>query len=128
MSIASAVRSAYASGFALTRRAVLAMIKRRASAAGLPASTWLPHVSGDGDHGVPVERGDARARATDRRPLVAEDDEAVRPDGGHDLARRDRTHRDLGETRRAGPVKAGGLAVFEHVAAELAPAAAGSER
>ena len=30
-----------------------------------------------------------------------EDDEAVRPDGGDDLARRDRTHRDLGETRRA---------------------------
>ena len=55
----------------------------------------LPHVSGDGHHGVPVERRDARARATDRRPLVAEDDEAVRPDGGHDHARRDRTHRDL---------------------------------
>ena len=55
----------------------------------------LPHVSGDGDHGVPVERGDARARAADRRARVAEDDEAVRPDGGHDLARRDRAHRDL---------------------------------
>ena len=39
MSIVSAVRSAYASGFALTRRAVLAMIKRRPAAAGLPAST-----------------------------------------------------------------------------------------
>ena len=55
----------------------------------------LPHVSGDGHHGVPVERGDARARAADCRPRVAEDDEALRPDGGHDHARRDRTHRDL---------------------------------
>ena len=60
----------------------------------------------------------------DRRPRVAEDDEAVRPDGGQDHARRDRTHRDLGETRRAGPVpRQGGLAVIEHDAAELAPAA-----
>ena len=57
----------------------------------------LPHVSRDGHHGVPVERGNARARAADRRPRVAEDDEAVRPDGGRDHARRDRTHRDLGE-------------------------------
>ena len=27
----------------------------------------LPHVPGDGDHGVLIERGNARARATDRR-------------------------------------------------------------
>ena len=39
----------------------------------------LPHVPGDGDHGVSVERGDARARAADRRARVAEDDEALRP-------------------------------------------------
>ena len=55
----------------------------------------LPHVSGDGDHGVSVERGDARARAADRRARVAEDDEALRPDGRCDQCRRDRTHRDL---------------------------------
>ena len=55
----------------------------------------LTHVQGDGPHGVSVERGYARARATDCRPRVAEDDEAVRPDGGHGHARRDRTHRDL---------------------------------
>ena len=61
----------------------------------------LPHVSGDGHHGVPVERRDARARATDRRARVAEDDEALRPAGGHDHARRDRTHRDLEETGRS---------------------------
>ena len=56
--------------------------------------------TGDGDHGVSVERPDARASPADRRAGVAEDDEALRPDGGHDLARRNRTHRDLGETRR----------------------------
>ena len=44
---------------------------------------------GDGDHGVLVERRDARARAADRRARVAEDDEALRPDGGHDHRRRD---------------------------------------
>ena len=57
------------SGRALTRRVVLAMIKRRAAAAGLPPSTVLPHVPRDGDHGVPLERRDARARPTDRRAL-----------------------------------------------------------
>ena len=46
---------------------------------------------------------DARARATDCRPRVAEDDEAVRPDGGHGHARRDRTHRDLTGRGRARP-------------------------
>ena len=55
----------------------------------------LPHVPGDGDHGVSVERGDARTRAADRRARVAEDDEALRPDGRHDHRRRDRAHRDL---------------------------------
>ena len=33
------------------------MIKRRAAAAGLPALDLLPHVPGDGDHGVLIERG-----------------------------------------------------------------------
>ena len=67
----------------LHEKVVLAMIKRRASAAGLPASTCCHTFQGDGHHGVSVERGDARARATDCRPRVAQDDEAVRPDGGH---------------------------------------------
>ena len=62
----------------------------------------LPHVSGDGDNGVSVERGDARARAADRRSRLAEDDEAVRPDGGHDHRRRDRAHRDLEREPAAG--------------------------
>ena len=75
---------------------------------GSAALDLLPHVPGDGDHGVSVERGDTRARAADRRARVAEDDEALRPDSGHDHRRRDRTHRDLGpEPRRhlagAGP-------------------------
>ena len=49
----------------------------------------LPHVPRDG-HGVPVERGDARARAAARGARVTEDDEALRPDGGHGDGRRDR--------------------------------------
>ena len=42
-----------------------------------------PYVSGDGDHGVSVERGDARACPADLGARVAQDDEALRPDGGH---------------------------------------------
>ena len=96
-------RSGRLSGRSLTRRVVLSMIKRRASAAGSAVVDVLPHVPGDGHHGVSVERGDARARPTDCRACVAEDDEAVRPDGGHGHARRDRTHRDLTERERARP-------------------------
>ena len=66
-----------------------------------PALDLLPHVPGDGDHGVSVERGDARTRAADRRARLPEDDEALRPDGGHDHRRRDRAHRDLGGGRPA---------------------------
>ena len=65
-------------GRALTRRVVLAMIKRRAAAAaGLAAVNVLSHVPGDGNHGVPVERRDPRPRAADRGARVAEDDEAL---------------------------------------------------
>ena len=85
------------SGRPLTRRAVLAMIKRRAAAAGLPATTCCHTFRATGITAYLSNGGNARARAADRRPLVAEDDEAVRPDGGHDHPRRDRTHRDLGE-------------------------------
>ena len=67
---------------------------------GSAALDLLPHVSGDGDHGVSVERGDARTRAADRRARLPEDDEALRPDGGHDHRRRDRAHRDLGGSRK----------------------------
>ena len=62
---------------------------------GSPALDLLPHVPGDGDHSVSVEWGDARTRAADRRARLPEDDEALRPDGGHDHRRRDRAHRDL---------------------------------
>ena len=72
-------RAGRLSGRPLGRRAVLAMIKRRAVAAGAFGDDVLPHVSGDRHHGVPVERGDARARAADRGARVAEDDEALRP-------------------------------------------------
>ena len=62
---------------------------------GSPAIDLLPHVPGDGDHGVSVEWRHARTRAADRRARLPEDDEALRPDGGHDHRRRDRAHRDL---------------------------------
>ena len=68
---------------------------------GSAALDLLPHVPGDGDHGVSVEWGDARTRAADRRARLPEDDEALRPDGGHDHRRRDRAHRDLGGGRMA---------------------------
>ena len=68
---------------------------------GSAALDLLPHVSGDWDHGVSVERGDARTRAADRRARLPEDDEALRSDGGHDHRRRDRAHRDLGGGRPA---------------------------
>ena len=88
-------RSGRLSGRPLGRRAVLAMIQAAGVGRGVAGVDVLPHVSGDGHHGVPVERRDARARPADRRACVAEDDEALRPDGGHDHARRDRAHRDL---------------------------------
>ena len=44
---------------------------------GSPALDLLPHVPGDGDHGVSVELGDARTRAADRRARLPEDDEAL---------------------------------------------------
>ena len=88
-------RAGRLSGRPLSRRVVLAMIQAAGGGGGAAGVDVLPHVSGDGHHGVPVERGDARARPADRRARLAEDHEAVRPDGGHDIARRDRTHRDL---------------------------------
>ena len=64
-------------GRALSRRLVLAGDDQAArSGGGSAALDLLPHVPGDGDHGVSVERGDARARAADRRARIAED-----PDG-----------------------------------------------
>ena len=86
-------------GRTFSRRLVLAMIKRRA-AADLPPSTCCHTFRATG-HGVSVEWGDARTRAADRRARLPEDDEALRPDGGHDHRRRDRAHRDLGGGRPA---------------------------
>ena len=68
-------------GRPLTRRVVLAMIKRRAAAAELPPSTCCHTFRATGDHGVSVERRDPGARSADRRARVAEDDEALRLDG-----------------------------------------------
>ena len=91
-------------GRALTRRVVLAMIKRRAAsaAAGLPSSTCCHTFRATGDHhGVSVERGDPRARPADRGARVAQDDEALRSDGGQGDGGRDRTHRDPSRLDRA---------------------------
>ena len=71
--------------------------------AGLPPSTCCHTFPGDRDHGVPVERGDARARAADRGARIAEDDEALRPNGGHGDGGRDRAYRRPGHRRRAAP-------------------------
>ena len=83
------------SGRPLALRAVLAMIKFEGGGRRAAGVDLLPHVSGDGHHGVSGERGNARTRAADCRPCVPEEDEALRPDGGHDQRRLDRTHRDL---------------------------------
>ena len=87
-------------GRALSRRLVLAMIKRRALAADLPPSTCCHTFRATGITAYLSNGGNARARAADRRARVAEDDEALRPDGGHDHRRRDRAHRDLGPEPR----------------------------
>ena len=63
--------------------------------ADLPPSTCCHTFRAAGITAYLGERENARARAVDCRPGVAQDDEALRPDGGHDLRRRDRTHRDL---------------------------------
>ena len=56
-------------GRAIERRVVLAMVKRRAAAAGAAVLDVLPHVPGDGDHGVPCRTGEpwsthSRSRGT----------------------------------------------------------------
>ena len=82
-------------GRALQRRVVLAMIKRRPAAAGRPPSTCCNTFRATGITAYSVERRDPRARAADRGARVPEDNEALRPDHGHDHRRRDRADRDL---------------------------------
>ena len=84
-------------GRALARRVVLAMIKRRAAAAGLPPSTCCHTFRATGGSRPICRTGDPRARAADRGTRVAEDDEALRPHGGQGDNRRDRAYRDLSE-------------------------------
>ena len=89
-------------GRALSRRLVLAMIKRRAAAADLPPSTCC-HTSRATGITAYLSNGGTleHAQQIDRRARPPEDDEALRPDGGHDHRRRDRAHRDLGGGRTA---------------------------
>ena len=96
---------------------------------GAAALDVLPHVPGDGDHGVPVERGDAGARAADRGARVSEDDEALRPDGGHGDGRRDRAHHDLNVDVPRGTTSPGarlGASREVHWAGRRPPCAPGS--
>ena len=79
----------------LTRRVVLAMIKQRAAAGGLPASTCCHTFRATGITAYLSNGGDAGARPADRWTRVAQDDEALRPDGGRGDGQRDRAHRDL---------------------------------
>ena len=107
-------RAGRLSGRPLGRRVVLAMIKRRASAAGLPASTCCHTFRATGITAYLSNGGTLEHAQADCRPRVAEDDEALRPDGGHDHDRRDRTHRDL---------KAIGDVVEDELTHELEPVA-----
>ena len=95
-------------GRALDRRLVLAMISGAPRPRGCRPRRAATR-PGDGDHGVPVERGNPRARAADRGTRVAADHEALRPDGGHGDGRRNRAYRDLtalGRVRLVGDVLA----------------------
>ena len=94
-------RSGRLSGRSLTRRVVLAMIKRRASASGLPASTCCHTFRATGitaylSNGGTLEHAQQIAGHASPRTT-----KFVRPDGGHGDARRDRTHRDLTGRERA---------------------------
>ena len=97
------------SGRPLGRRAVLAMIKRRAAAADLPPSTCCHTFRATGitaylSNGGTLEHaqriaGHASPKTTKLYDRTAD---RISLDG-------DRTHRDLGETQRAGPVQGQGV-------------------
>ena len=85
-------------GRPLGRRAVLAMIKRRAVAAGLPATTCCHTFRATGitaylSNGGTLEH--AQRIAGHASPKTTKLYDRKRSDGGRGLARRDRTHRDL---------------------------------
>ena len=88
-------------GRALSRRLVLAMITRRAAAADLPPSTCCHTFRATGITAYLSHGGTLEHAQPIRRARLAEDDDALRPDGGHDHRRRDRAHRDLGGGRTA---------------------------
>ena len=82
-------------GRVLQRRVVLAMIKRRAAAAGLPPSTCCHTFRATGitaylSNGGTLEH--AQQIAGHASPKTTK---ALRPDGGHGDGRRDRAYRDL---------------------------------
>ena len=68
-------------GRSLTRRVVLAMIKRRAAAAGLPLSTCCHTFRATGITAYLSNGGTLEHAQQIARTRLAQDDEALRPDG-----------------------------------------------
>jgi integrase/recombinase XerD len=69
-------------GQALQRREVLAMIKRRAAAAGLPPSTCCHTFRATGITTYLTNGGTLETRAAECRLCLAEDHEVIRPHAG----------------------------------------------
>ena len=86
------------SGRPLTRRVVLAMIKRRAATAGLPPSTCCHTFRATGITAYLSNGGTLEHAQQIAGHASPKDDEALRPDGRHGDGRRNRTHRDLNES------------------------------
>ena len=76
-------------GRALQRRVVLAMIKRRAAVAGLPPSTCCHTFRATGITAYLSNGGTLEHAQQIAGHASPQDDEALRPDGGHGDGRRD---------------------------------------
>ena len=93
------------SGRPLTRRVVLAMIKRRAATAGLPPSTCCHTFRATGITAYLSNGGTLEHAQQIAGHASPKDDEALRPDGRHGDGRRDRTHRDLNESAQTAALR-----------------------
>ena len=91
----------------LRRNNALAMVKRRAVAAGLSDAGLLPHLPGHRHHRLPRGRRDHREGPANRRPREPEDDQALRPHQRPDYARRNRADCDLTAARPSVPPAGG---------------------
>ena len=109
-------------GRSLTRRVVLAMIKRRAATAGLSPSTCCHTFRATGITAYLSNGGTLEHAQQIAGHASAEDNEALRPGGGHRDRRRNRTHRDLNRPDRAHRRHRYGAAAFGAAAGPLAHA------